>query len=284
MTFGSTGQTSSILGINKTLLVALIMILVVGSVVVVASTLFIVPSLYTTKTKAFTPYSTGVTLRNNISSLRVINVDGDLNITSWSQPNVFINGTVTVRGLNPNPDAITFTESNASGFILFQANFPSSPLLFSPSYVVDINAYVPRNPNLVYVAASTGNGNIRASSLNVGNSGLGFSVNNGKLSASNITASDVDFTVTNGILSALNITASGASSGVGLSVMNGSIDLVCSASCDNVAAITTNGAITAAAGPNIAGGLPNEFRALGGWIIKTVTANIQAADQWLPVR
>jgi hypothetical protein len=41
-----------------------------------------------------------------------------------------------------------------------------------------------------------------------------------------------------------------------------------------------NGAITAAAGPQIAGGLPNEFRLPAGWKFGTVTANIAAADQW----
>lgn len=41
-----------------------------------------------------------------------------------------------------------------------------------------------------------------------------------------------------------------------------------------------NGAITAAAGPTIAGGLPNEFRLPSGWRFGTVTAAIAAADQW----
>jgi hypothetical protein len=41
-----------------------------------------------------------------------------------------------------------------------------------------------------------------------------------------------------------------------------------------------SGAITAAAGPTIAGGLPNEFRLTAGWKFGTVTAAIAAADQW----
>lgn len=41
-----------------------------------------------------------------------------------------------------------------------------------------------------------------------------------------------------------------------------------------------NGAITAAAGPAIAGGLPNELKLPAGWKFGSSTALIDAADQW----
>ena len=223
MAVGSMPQAGGKPGLSRTLLVVLIVALIVGGVVVVAAVLFLEPSLSPTVTKRFTPYSTPVPQNNSpTKELSVGDINGDLTISGWSQSNVLINGTITAKGLGANPDAISFVESNSSGDIIFNAVFPPSTFLFSPSYTVDINVYVPTSPNLIALVASTVNGNIEASSLNE--------------------PSSADFTVTNGNLSVSNITTSD----MGLIDTNGNIYLACSASCYGVAASTTNGAITAA--------------------------------------
>src|SRR5258707_1453 len=131
-------------GRNRTLLVLLIIVLVVGAAAaIVATALFFDPSLGVTK-KSITPYSTSVSSdSNNPSSLTVLDTNGGITVTPWSQNDLMINGTATSRGFGTNPDAITYIETNTGRDIVFQAIFPAAVFLASASYTVDLNVHVP---------------------------------------------------------------------------------------------------------------------------------------------
>jgi hypothetical protein len=214
---GATGK----LGSKKTLLVVILVVVIVAAVVIVVATaLFLGSSLSVTK-KNFTPYSTPPPQSSSpTKELSVVDTNGDVSLTGWSQPYIMINGTITARGIGANTNAITFIETNSSGDIIFQAVFPPTTSFFAASYTVDINAYVPSTPNLTTVVAVTVNGNLQVSNLNAPSSAM-FTVTNGKLSVSGVTTADLSLTDT-----------------------NGDIDLTCNSSCGSVTATTTNGSIT----------------------------------------
>jgi DUF4097 and DUF4098 domain-containing protein YvlB len=201
-------------------LAVVIIAIVVGAVVaVLATTLFFGQSLSVT-TKSIPPYSTSVSSdSNNPSSMTVVDTNGGITITPWSQNNVLINGTATSRGFGTNPDSITYIETNNGGDIVFQAIFPVAVFLASASYTADINVYTPTTAKFKSVQISTVNGDVHAFSIN---------------------ASNVVLTDTNGAVQASGI----ASTSLTLTDTNGNIDFTC-ASCAGIKATSTNGAVTA---------------------------------------
>src|SRR6266705_633466 len=128
-------------GLSQTMLVALILAVVVGTVVaVVAASLFLGPYLSVT-TKNFRPYQSSVSQSSTPSSMTVSNTNGGVTVSSWPEAYLNVNGNVTASGFGSSPDAITFVESNSSGNIVFQAIFPASNFFFGASYSVDVHAY-----------------------------------------------------------------------------------------------------------------------------------------------
>jgi DUF4097 and DUF4098 domain-containing protein YvlB len=201
------------------LAIVIIAIAVSAVVAVVATTLFFGQSLSVT-TKSIPSYSTPVSSdSNNPSSMTIVDTNGAITITPWSQNNLLINGTATSRGFGTNPDSITYIETNNGGDIVFHAIFPATVFLDSATYTVDINVYTPTTAKFKSVQTSTVNGDIHVFSIN---------------------ASNVVLTDTNGAIQAPSI----ASTSLTLTDTNGSIDFTC-ASCTGITATSTNGAVTA---------------------------------------
>ena len=228
-------------GFSRMLLVVIILVVVVGAVV--AASLFFGQSLSVTK-KNFTPYSTPVSQSSTDPSwLTVANTNGGVTVSTWSQPNVMINGTVTARGFGSSPDAVTFVESNSSGRITFQALFPSSNSLFGASYTVDIHVYAPSSYQFNTVQIVTANGNLQVPNINA--TSLSLIDTNGDITASNIIAVGVAVDATNGnVMMDLSSVASGGA--YSLTTTNGNINLTLpTVSSCRMTASTTNGSVSA---------------------------------------
>jgi DUF4097 and DUF4098 domain-containing protein YvlB len=207
-------------GSTKSTMVIIILVVVVVAVAIAGFTAFFLgPSLSVTKTN-FTPYSTPVSQNSSSpSSVTVVDTNGRITFTPWTQSYLMINGTITARGINANPDMVTFIKSNATGEVVFQAIFPPETFFFTTSYTVDISVYTPASYQFKTAQATTTNGDIIASSTSASN--MSLTTTNGQLSASTITASSLTLTDT-----------------------NGAIDFTCN-TCNTVTATTTNGAVTA---------------------------------------
>jgi hypothetical protein len=259
--------------LDRTLFVLIIIaVLVAGSVTILATVLYLGQS--TTVTKNLTPFSTPPPTKNDPSNeLLVANIDGNINVAGWSQPEILVNGTITARGLLANPNAVMITESTANGSIGYTANLPSQLPFFSPTYTVDLNVYIPSG-TLGNVDIETYNGNIQAHSFTL----PGFS-------------SSVEFRVTNGQLSASNIT----SSEIAMTNTNGNVDFTCAATCPySFVANTTNGGITATL-PNlnytgtyqmttVNGGINLTVPATGSYKITVNTTIGSVSSSGLPVQ
>ena len=217
-------------GIKKTTSVLIIIVVAVVAVVIAGIVALVLGPTFSVTKQNFTPYSTPVSQNSSSpSSLTVVDTNGGVTVTPWSQTNLLINGTITARGVSANPNSITFIKSNQSGEIVFQAVFPSrSSFFLSTSYTVDINVYTPSSYQFRTAQATTVNGDVKFSS---------------------ITASTVSVTTTNGQVSASSVTASSLT----LTATNGNIDFTC-ISCTNVIATTTNGSVTANLPLLVAGG------------------------------
>lgn len=207
-------------GSTKAAAVIIILVIVIVAVAIIGVTAFFLgPSLSVTK-KNFTPYSTPVSQNSSSpSSVTIVNVNGGIKFIQWNQAYLLINGTTTARGINANPDTVTFIESNTTGEVVFQAIFPPGTFFFTTSYSVDINVYTPASYQFKTAQATTTNGDITASSTSA--STISLTTTNGQLSASTITASTLTLTDT-----------------------NGGIDFTCN-TCNTVTATTTDGSVTA---------------------------------------
>jgi Putative adhesin len=204
-------------GLSRTMLVVIIVVIAIGAVVsVVAVSLFLGPSLSVT-TKNFAPYQSSVSQNSNSpSSMTVVNTNGGVTTSTWSQAYVMINGTVIARGFGTSTDAVTFVESNSSGNIVFQAIFPAtSSFFFGSSYTVDIHVYEPVSYQFNTVQIVTVNGDLQLSS---------------------VTATSLTLTDTNGVITASSVTATTTT----VTDTNGSINLTC-ASCGSATVTMTNG-------------------------------------------
>jgi DUF4097 and DUF4098 domain-containing protein YvlB len=207
-------------GIKTTTLVLIIIAVVVVAVVIAGTVALILGPAFSVTKQNFTPYSTPVSQNSNSpSSLTVVDTNGGVTVTPWSQTYLFINGTITARGIGTNPNAISILPSNQSGEIVFQVMFPTGSFFISTSYTVDINVYTPTSYQFKTAQATTVNGDVKFSKIG---------------------ASTVSLTTTNGQLTATDITASSLT----LTDTSGSIDFTCT-SCTTVTATTTNGGVTA---------------------------------------
>lgn len=134
-------------------------------------------------TKNFS-YSTSVSQGSNVFyTLQIANVNGALTLASWGQDSFLINGTITAKGLGSSPSQITLSESNTTGAITFQVQFPSNAaFLISQTYTVKVNVFVPAIVRIGKLVVDNVNGLVRANGLNV--TAASFSSENG----------DIDFT------------------------------------------------------------------------------------------
>lgn len=134
-------------------------------------------------TKNFS-YSTSASQgSNSFNTVQIANVNGAVTLESWGQTNLLINGTITAKGLGSSPSQVTLTESNATGSITLQAQFPNNAVfLISQTYSVKINVFVPALASIGSLVIDNVNGLVQAGSLNV--TAASLSVENG----------DIDFT------------------------------------------------------------------------------------------
>jgi len=126
-------------------------------------------------------YSTPLHQGTNYT-LHVTNVNGPVTLDSWSQESLLINGTITAKGVGSSPAQVNLIESNTTGNIIFQAQFPNNAVfLISQTYSVKIRVFVPVSARIGKLVVDNVNGLVQASNLNV--TGASLSSQNG----------DVDF-------------------------------------------------------------------------------------------
>lgn len=100
-------------------------------------------------------------------SVSIFDVDGLVTILPWSQSSVYVNGTVTAKGLGSTLSTVSITNSTTNGDIVFRASFPASGgFFFSQSYSVAVNVFVPSTIRLASVEVSNVNGGVRIMNLN----------------------------------------------------------------------------------------------------------------------
>lgn len=142
-------------GFNRILLVVLMVVVIVAAALVS----IVAFSATVVATKPFT-YTEPVSQTSSSPSLKIVNVNGGVNVVSWSQSNMVINGTVTARGVGASTSSIVLDESNSNGIVSFQPRFPTGFML-SGGYAVDVNVYMPTS--IQNVTLTTVNGNVVAS-------------------------------------------------------------------------------------------------------------------------
>ncbi len=117
-------------------------------------------------TKVFS-YSPTPSSNGSYKSLSIFDVDGLVKIVPWSQSTVFINGTVTARGLGSSLSIVNITSSTNNGDVMFRASFPTSGgFFFSQNYGVSVNVFVPSTIRLDSVEVSNVNGAVEARNIN----------------------------------------------------------------------------------------------------------------------
>jgi DUF4097 and DUF4098 domain-containing protein YvlB len=118
-------------------------------------------------TKNFS-YSVPASKPDNYYTLQVINVNGPVTLVPWGQQSFLVNGTITAKGLGSSTSQVNLVESNTTGNIMFQAQFPNNAgLLISQTYSVRISVFVPLSVRLAKLVVDNVNGLVQASSLNV---------------------------------------------------------------------------------------------------------------------
>lgn len=115
-------------------------------------------------------------------TLHVTNVNGAVTLDTWGQEGFLINGTIIAKGLGSSPAQVNLVESNATGNIIFQAQFPNNAVfLISQTYSVKIRVFIPVSVRIGKLVVDNVNGLVQANNLNV--TGASLSSQNG----------DVDF-------------------------------------------------------------------------------------------
>ena len=196
-------------------------IAIVIVVIVVIGVLFslIYQSSAIVSTKNFT-YSTTPSPVSNYT-LAISNTNGAVTVASWPQNSLLINGTITAKGLGSSSERVNLVESNASGNIIFQAQFPTNAVfLISQTYSVKINVFVPLSSHIGKLIVNDVNGLVQANNLNV--TGASLSSGNG----------DIDFSC-----------SSCASGGFSVQTVNGNIvgSFLSPITIGNYAMVTQNG-------------------------------------------
>lgn len=130
-------------------------------------------------TKNFS-YSVPVSQASSYYTLQVANVNGPVTLLPWGQTSILINGTITARGLGSSTSQVSLVESNTTGNIMFQAQFPNNAVfLISQTYSVTINIFVPLSVRIAKLVVNSVNGQVQANSLNV--TGASLSSQNGNI-------------------------------------------------------------------------------------------------------
>lgn len=120
-----------------------------------------------TDTREFS-YSTPASQPSNYYTLQIANVNGPVTVASWGQDTFLINGTITAKGLGSSPSQVNLVESNTTGNIIFQAQFPNNAaFLISQTYSVKVQVFIPLTARLGKLAVSDLSGLIQANNLNV---------------------------------------------------------------------------------------------------------------------
>jgi hypothetical protein len=113
-------------------------------------------------------------------TLQVTNVNGPVTLTQWAHDSFLINGTITAKGLGSSPAQVNLVESNSTGNIIFQAQFPNNAVfLISQTYSVKINVFMPVSVRIGKLVVNNLNGLVQASGLNV--TAASFTSTNGSI-------------------------------------------------------------------------------------------------------
>jgi Putative adhesin len=153
-------------------------------VIIIMGILFglIYQSSVVVSTKNFS-FSTPANQPSNYYTLQVTNVNGAVTVVSWGQNSFLINGTIIAKGLGSSPSQVNLVESNTTGNIVFQAQFPNNAVfLVSQTYSVKIKVFVPSAVRIGKLVVNDVSGLVQASDLNA--TVASFSSQNG----------DIDFT------------------------------------------------------------------------------------------
>lgn len=101
------------------------------------------------------------------TSIQVSDIDGPVTITTWTQDQYLINGTLTAKGLGSLLSTFKLSNSTHNGILSFNASFPVNPgFFFSQSYTASINLYVPASMRFDSIQVSNTNGKIQIHNLN----------------------------------------------------------------------------------------------------------------------
>ena len=178
------------------------------------------------------------------TSMSIVDVNGNINLVTWTQTSILINGTVTARGLSANPSNVLLVESHdSSGGINFYVQFPNQQSFFVfQNYEVSITIYVPSGLLFGGVKIATVNGGVSVQAISANN--LGLTTTNGEINFHCGTCGNVTATTTNG--SVTGTFSSALLSGTyTLTTVNGSASVtVPSVSSFKLDAKTTNGSVT----------------------------------------
>jgi hypothetical protein len=130
-------------------------------------------------TKNFS-FSTPANQASNYYTVQITNVNGAVTVASWGLDSFLINGTITAKGLGSSPSQVSLIESNTTGNIVFQAQFPSNAVfLVSQTYSVKIKVFVPSAVRIGKLVVNDVSGLVQAFDLNV--TGASFSSENGDI-------------------------------------------------------------------------------------------------------
>ena len=100
------------------------------------------------------------------SSIDVSDVTGSVDVTSWNQPRVLINGTIVVAGEGATPDYVRIQEQNTEGSISFRPIYDDKTT--GRSYVVNVNLYLPSRATITSIGITAiGDGPVQLDRLNV---------------------------------------------------------------------------------------------------------------------
>ena len=144
-----------------TLAIVVVGILVVG---VLFSLIYYSTAIVSSKTFSYTvPMGSA----GSYSTLTVSDVDGLVTIQPWSGSSILINGTLTAKGLGSALSTIAISNSSSNGNVVFRAMFPASAgILFSQTYSVAINVFVPSTVQFSSIQVSNVNGRAQLNSVN----------------------------------------------------------------------------------------------------------------------
>jgi Putative adhesin len=175
-------------------------------------------------------------------SLSIVNVNGRVTLSYWTQSTVSISGTVIARGLGSSPDQVVLSESSINGAITFRASFPSTSLFqLSDSYEAQIVVLLPSATQFGSVRVETVNGGIDARISNATN--VQLNTVNGGVAINCTSCTNVAASTNNGPVSG-TFSSLQASGQYTLTSVNGNVAMIIPLTAGfSVHADTTNGTV-----------------------------------------